>query len=475
MPTATSALTTTTYSSRNPLKGTISVTASLSSSSTSTTTTLRTLYKRAAPAFLQRDFPLAQSLIEAAFEILRPPEVIPDVLEEYRRKWDVLRITLECTVHSAPPPPESLPQSLKGNQLLSPQNLLSALYHRSLSLFTPAKDKSNVNPGYLPSQVLLTLIYSSLRLDCPDVGRIMIEEWLSWRDVPFPGPQDGETTASGYEKVLELYCLQILPKLEQWDYAREFLEYEGELCASVQECLKTTLKSMQTTALSSPQSQHVASLSPVAAEASFRASSPAPSTSSSSSSLSTTSTNTVVPSTARGAQHSHTTAIPSTSTNGSTTSLSSDSTATPRSASRRPVLKSRSRESSSTPVSAHISSLPRSSPQTAALTPPGFNVYSLVKAALAPYLTTSSISTFFLLFIAFPLVSLLLRARNRSRRPLAGPRRIHSNADVVRRRLKGAGELGFVGRAWGEVVRARNGIFRVCTAELFFVPPCTST
>ena len=33
----------------------------------------------------------------------------------------------------------------------------------------------------------------------------------------------------GYAKVLELYCLHILPRLEDWDYAEDFLQYEREL------------------------------------------------------------------------------------------------------------------------------------------------------------------------------------------------------------------------------------------------------
>lgn len=36
-------------------------------------------------------------------------------------------------------------------------------------------------------------------------------------------------SGDGYDKVLELYCLHILPKLDQWDYTEEFLEYESEL------------------------------------------------------------------------------------------------------------------------------------------------------------------------------------------------------------------------------------------------------
>jgi len=285
-------------------------------------------------------------------------------------------------------------------------------------------------------------------LDCPDVGRIMIEDWLSRRDVSFSVPQDGEATEGRYQKVLELYCLQILPKLELWDYAQEFLEYEGKLHAPVRESFKTSLKSLQTTSMSSRQSHHAASLSPTAAGSSFRPYSPAPSSSSSSSSLSTTSTNTIVPPTVRGAQHSHATFISSTSTNVSATSLSSNSTATPRPTSRRPVLKSRTPESPST--SNHLS-FPTSSPQAAALRSADLNIYALIKTSLAPYLSMSNISTFFLILIVFPLVSLVLRARHRRRKASGDPGGVHSHVQMVRSKLKGARALGAF--KFGEVVR----------------------
>lgn len=52
----------------------------------------------------------------------------------------------------------------------------------------------------------------------------MIEDWLSRR------PQDSSAEArTGYAKVLKVYCLEVLPRLEEWEYAQEFLQYEGEL------------------------------------------------------------------------------------------------------------------------------------------------------------------------------------------------------------------------------------------------------
>jgi len=130
---------------------------------------------------------------------------------------------------SPPPSTEILPESLRTLLSDSPQSLAASIYNRSLALFTPSvgnAQKGVLNAAYLPIQVLTTLIYCSLKLDASDVGRIMVEDWLARREPQYSldGPE-----ADGYVKVLDLYCLHILPRLEQWEYAKEFLEYESEM------------------------------------------------------------------------------------------------------------------------------------------------------------------------------------------------------------------------------------------------------
>lgn len=61
---------------------------------------------------------------------------------------------------------------------------------------------------------------------------MMAEQWLSKRESPLvlnsiPSGQDSDE--DGYEKVVEIYTLHILPKLEQWQYAKEFLQFESDL------------------------------------------------------------------------------------------------------------------------------------------------------------------------------------------------------------------------------------------------------
>ncbi|KAG6886527.1 hypothetical protein C0992_003561 [Termitomyces sp. T32_za158] len=440
MPTATSTFNKVTHLDIKPLKESIPVTTVLPATPASTSiASLRPLYNRAARAFLLRDIPLTQSLIESAFAQIDPPDAIRDPFAEQRRKWDILRITLETTVYLSPAQ-ETLPQYLKDIQLQSPQSLLTALHDRSLNLFTPKQDRSIANPIYLPTQVLITLIYSSLRLDTPDFGRVIIEDWLSKRDVP-PNGQDTESSGV-YEKVLELYCLQILPKLEQWDYAQEFLEYEGELSAGSRENLIQSLRSLQAEAMSSRQSNQTSSLAPSQAELSPR----------------------TIP-VARNSLQPLSSLTPLAPANSSTTSLSSDSTATPQQMSRHPVLRSRATADTKPTSSVGPSAVSRSPTQSATVRPANLSTYAVLKASLTPYISTSNISTIFLLFVVLPLVSFVLRVRHRKRQALNGPMNTSNTAELVRRRLQIAG-AGGLSRAWGEVVRVVYDTVRMAGSGL---------
>jgi hypothetical protein len=103
---------------------------------------------------------------------------------------------------------------------------------RSIQLFAPA-DGPTPNPAFLPAQVLVTLAHSSAKIGCPATGRGIIEEWLACRVPTVAAAEDG------YEKVLEVYCLSILPALGEWTYAKQFLGYETELPAQNREvCIR---------------------------------------------------------------------------------------------------------------------------------------------------------------------------------------------------------------------------------------------
>ena len=72
-----------------------------------------------------------------------------------------------------------------------------------------------------------TLVLASMKLNVPEVGREMVEDWLSGRGDPEEGSSEDE---DGYEQIIELYCHHPPPpRLEEWDLAAEFLQHEGEL------------------------------------------------------------------------------------------------------------------------------------------------------------------------------------------------------------------------------------------------------
>ena len=88
-----------------------------------------------------------------------------------------------------------------------------------------AGSQRGLSARYLPPQVVVTLILASMKLNAPEVGKGMVEDWLSGRGDP-ESVLEGD---DGYERIIELYCLHLLPRLEEWDLAAEFLQYEGEL------------------------------------------------------------------------------------------------------------------------------------------------------------------------------------------------------------------------------------------------------
>lgn len=196
-------------------------------------TTLRSLYNRAAKAFLQRDVALTHSLLLSAFLNLHSPAThLPDAFSSHRRKWDILRITLETTLYASGTMSTAVPEALQPLLMLSPQSLIATMHTRSLQLFTPA-NRNKPSAEFLPSQILITLVLASVKLDCPQMGREMIEDWLGHRNQTvydaFKDSKQLAEEAEGYERILEVYCLHVLPRLDDWDYAREFLRYESEL------------------------------------------------------------------------------------------------------------------------------------------------------------------------------------------------------------------------------------------------------
>ncbi|KAG1737752.1 hypothetical protein EDB19DRAFT_1985045 [Suillus lakei] len=414
MPTVTAtAMATTTVSTSSSLPHKVSSAAT--KGSLSTETTLQSLYNRAARAFLHRDVAVTFTLLNAAFTLLLPPLApSPEPLDAHRRKWDILRITLETTVFSSVPDLATLPQPLRESLLLSPQSFISTLYARSLTLFTPSSLPRKPSSAFLPHQILIALVASSLKVDCPDFGREITEDWLSKRGQYDFIPSTGEP----YHKVLELYCLHVLPRLGEWEYVREYLSYENELPSDKRRELFLALDALHAQAQESTRRETLKPdiLPSTTPTLSPRSLSPA----SSSSSLSTTSTRTAVPVSPR----------PKITRQQSASSKSAVSDAT--------ITKSPRQPSFAPPAS------PRDLPVDhglATANPP--TSLALIRSYLSHYFTAKKIATLFILFL-IPLLSLIIRRR----------RRVETPADQVRRRLLEARGDSIARRLWNELVRA---------------------
>ncbi|KAK0469577.1 uncharacterized protein EV420DRAFT_1495454 [Desarmillaria tabescens] len=442
--------------------------------SSSPSATLSVLIDRAGRAFVNHDHHLSQSLVDSAFTLLPSPLSLPDALDDHRKTWDIFRITFEAHVYASPPAAEDVPEHLKEVMLQSPHALMTRMYQRSLNLFTPASGSSKsiatANVVYIPPSVINTLVYASLKVNCPDVGRVIIEEWLAHRHGRL---SSNHTHHDAYKKILAIYCLQILPALEQWDYAKEFLDYESELSPRSREYLQSSLARLYTQAqavqqppppLPSPPASSSSSIS--SSPSSDRSFSPAPSSSSSSSSLSTTSTHTVVPSTPKGLHVAQSmtsiAALPSASQ--STTSVSSDGTAKLTRSERPPSSLSDRKQKAQRDNMIRRTLSPATSvithpvaPSTELRSP---TTFALIKAYVAPILNSTKLTTFLILAVVFPLISMVLRIRRRRRLAAGGT---VNTADMVRKRLQvvNGREAGVLRTVWSEIVRVLMDTIRM--------------
>lgn len=413
---------------------------------------LKTSYSNAARAFLHHRTEEAHALVDEAFESLHPPTSHQhDQLSSYRRKWDILRITLETTLYTSPAsrlhgetsgynahsaalgpdishawsaprsPNPSVSFRSKMSQfddpmLLSPPSLLGTLHTRSLLLFTPPSDRPS--PRYLPAAVLVAIVLASLKLDCPQVGRGMIDDWLANRDPLGSGAgKDGAIhmeEQEGYEKVIEVYCLHVLPRLNEWDYAKDFLDTEMEMSPIKREELVATLALHHAQfLLPSPRTSQLHSLDTSVAGSSGaptpRAASPAPSS---------VSSHTAVPNTRSGAAVSH------------TSSLTSNSG--PHQASSVTTVRQQHQPIDSTrlPLASNTIAIPPSAPTLYAQppSPQSPTVIQLLKAVVVPYLRRLNAPIVLLAIV----ISLLGLAGRFGRKPKSG-----SGAEMARRRLMG--------------------------------------
>jgi hypothetical protein len=175
-----------------------------------------------------------------------PSQVVVDVLDSHRRKWEILNITLQTTVYTLKPSEVKSTSSLASSSSptldtsVPPYTFLKRLLAHSLSLFTPQNTESSIT--YVPDQVVLLLVVSAVKLDEIRLAKEWVEDWLVRRNVTSVtlSPEGDSTPVSSYERIVDVYILHILPRLGLWDDAREFLRYEGEMSEEAKEVSTNT-------------------------------------------------------------------------------------------------------------------------------------------------------------------------------------------------------------------------------------------
>lgn len=93
--------------------------------------------------------------------------------------------------------------------------------------------------------MLIVRIQLSLHHGDTKIAQLRIEEWLAAVPPPFPcqstvvdmngltnGESNGVRHKDYYGKVLEFYCLILLPRNEEWEFANTFLEMNDYLSES---------------------------------------------------------------------------------------------------------------------------------------------------------------------------------------------------------------------------------------------------
>ncbi|PVG04299.1 hypothetical protein CPB86DRAFT_722082 [Serendipita vermifera] len=249
---------------------------SSSKSSSSLKATLRILYDQAKHAFLQKDLSLANKYVSQAFTMLTPPspstsdptEVVLDVLDSHRRKWEILNITLQTTLYTLRPSEARLTSGQASTSsptldtAVPPYSFLQRLHAHSLTLFTPKGISSSIT--YVPDQVVLLLVVSAVKLDEIRLAKEWVEDWLVRRNMTSASlsPEGDSTPVSSYERIVDVYILHILPRLGLWDDAREFLRYESEMSEEAKQRIHQSLQAQHQRFVSGSHSPRRRSPSP---------------------------------------------------------------------------------------------------------------------------------------------------------------------------------------------------------------------
>ncbi|KAL1915971.1 uncharacterized protein VTP21DRAFT_6359 [Calcarisporiella thermophila] len=116
---------------------------------------------------------------------------------------------------------------------------LRDIWQTVLSYNNTASDLS-----FIDSELVVVCVLLSLNENVPVVGREIVEAWLaSLPDEEMEKMENGQER-EGYEKIVELFVLHVLARLEEWDYAKEFLHYNEVISPDKKKVYENTLEKL---------------------------------------------------------------------------------------------------------------------------------------------------------------------------------------------------------------------------------------
>lgn len=188
---------------------------------------------------------------------------------ELKRKVDILTITFLATVHSSansndPSGDFTPPESISSLLSLAPRPLLTTLWHSSLTSPSSGDILPTSHAAYLHPSIAIALALAALKLNEPRLARSITEAWFgsistdvdqfladqvaqldSEEEVMGQFPVDGglggstlwlkkeTSTKCGkalvgcWFRLLDLLVLHVLPKLGEWEAARDVVELQS--------------------------------------------------------------------------------------------------------------------------------------------------------------------------------------------------------------------------------------------------------
>ncbi|KAG9293350.1 hypothetical protein G9A89_007596 [Geosiphon pyriformis] len=107
--------------------------------------------------------------------------------------------------------------------------------------------------GEVDGEVVVACVLLCLGQQFPDIARMIIETWLYslpetallQLDIASTNNIKDDALLKNYEKIVELYVLHVLPKLKDWDYAKNFLRDNIRIDQSRKKAYEQTLDKLQ--------------------------------------------------------------------------------------------------------------------------------------------------------------------------------------------------------------------------------------